>query len=152
MRAEGSRKHRGRAVAAAALAVAAAIALAGCTSVRNDLGTADSGCYVALPTASSAVGGAGRLLGVRLEGVPALKADSALLYRAAVSAVGPKVHRVCLVAFTGRFSATKVARPVGGFYGRVAVVELEYPDNRLLATLLVGRDSLPFGHSHLGLL
>ncbi|HVX20234.1 MAG TPA: hypothetical protein VHB02_02690 [Acidimicrobiales bacterium] len=136
----------------AAVVLAAAAVLAGCTSVRNDLGTSNSGCYVALPAASAAVGDVGRLLGVRLVDVSSLPADSHLLYRAATTAPGPTVQRVCLVGFAGHFEAAGVGRPVGRPSGTLAVVELAYPDSRLLATLLVGRDTLPFGHSHLGLL
>jgi len=134
-----------------AAVAAATVALAGCTSVRNDLGTANSGCYVALPAASAAVGHTGRLLGVRLFDVPSLKGTSNLLYEAAVGAPGAKVQRVCLVAFTGHFDAGRVDRPIGASTGHLAVVEVSYPGNRLLATLLLGRESLPFGHSHLGL-
>jgi hypothetical protein len=144
-----------RALAVVALALAGGVAastLAGCTSVRDDLGTASSGCYVALPIATSAVGDQGRLHGVRLVGVPSLRGGDSLLYRAAVSAPPPRVARVCLVAFTGQFQADGVAQPIGRSEGRVAVVELAYPDNRLLATLLIARPPLAFGHSHLGVL
>jgi len=136
----------------AVAALAAAVTVAGCTSVRNDLGTANSGCYVALPSASAAVGGHGQLLGVRLVDVSSLRSRSPLLFRAAVTAPRPTPTRVCLVAYTGRFDAAKVERPVGARQGRLAVVELEYPNNRLLATWVVGRQPLPFGHSHLGFL
>lgn len=144
----GTRTLRAGAIVLAALA---GVALTACTSVRNDLGTSDSGCYVALPTAAAAVGHQGHLRGVRLFDVASLKNRDPRLYRAATSNSGPKVERVCLVAFTGHFDDTGVSRPIGQPQGQLAVVEVEYPDNRLLATLLIARPPLPFGHTHDGL-
>ena len=138
--------------AALLLAVACACSvLPGCTSVRNDLGTSSGDCYVAIPAATDAVGGHGHLVGVRLVGVGALPSYSRRLYSAARSAPGRRVTRVCLVAFAGRFDASSVTAPIGRSTGRVAVVEVTYPENRVLGTLLVGRSEVPFGHSHIGL-
>lgn len=123
----------------------------GCTSGRSELGTGNSGCYVALPSAVTAVHDTGRLKGVRLVSVGALRSSATLLYRAARQAEGPKVERVCLVAFSGHFSSEGVEDPLGRAEGSLAVVELSYPDNRLLATLIVARPPLSFGHSHIGL-
>jgi hypothetical protein len=135
----------------AALAVVGGAALvSGCTSLRNTLGTTNANCYVALPRATTAVGAAGRLQGVRLERVSSLRTASPALYRAATSTPGRPIGQVCLVAFTGHFSAASVQDPVGQKSGRVAVVEVEYPDNRLLATLVAARPPLHFGHSHIG--
>ncbi|MGH9093183.1 MAG: hypothetical protein ACRDZR_17660, partial [Acidimicrobiales bacterium] len=133
-------------------ALSAAALLAGCTAARNDLGTADSQCYVAIPAATAAVHGAGRLEGVRLVTVSALRAHSAVLYRAAEAAPGRRAQSVCLVAFGGAFRAGRVTRPVGERAGHLAVVALGFPGNHVLATLLAGRSPLPFGHSHIGLL
>jgi len=140
----------GRLRAALAVAVLGAVSLTGCTSVRNDLGTSSSVCYGALPAATIAVHGEGRLEGVRLVNVSSLRASAPHLYHAATSIPGPAVRRVCLVAFTGHFTAPGVSLPVGHPRGRLAVVELEYPDNRLLATLLVAGLPVHFGHSHIG--
>ncbi|HEX4082879.1 MAG TPA: hypothetical protein VHX40_07935 [Acidimicrobiales bacterium] len=136
---------------AVALAVLASVALTACTSVRDDLGTSDSGCYVALPVATAAVGHHGHLRGVRLVDVSALRGHASRLYRAATSAPGPKIGHVCLVAYTGHFDADTVTQPIGQPQGVLAVVEVEYPDNRLVATLLIAHPPLSFGHSHLGL-
>jgi hypothetical protein len=133
------------------LALGAAV-LGGCTSVRNDLGTNDSGCYIAIPAATAAVHDDGHLEGVRLVGVASLRSFAPALYEAATSVPGPRIESVCLVAFTGRFDAAAVSKPVGRNKGKLAVVELEYPDNRLLATLVVARPSVRFGHSHIGIL
>lgn len=135
-----------------AVALVGGVLLGGCTSARNDLGTADSECYVAIPAATAAVHGAGRLAGVRLVTVSSLRLHSGVLYRAARDAPGPRTASVCLVAFSGRFSAGQVTKPVGDLTGHLAVVALGFPDKRLLATLLAGTAPLPFGHSHIGLL
>jgi hypothetical protein len=138
-------------IGAVALAVLGSVALTACTSVRNDLGTSDSGCYVALPVATAAVGHQGHLRGVRLVEVSSLRGHASRLYRAATSVPGPKIEHVCLVAYTGHFDADAVTQPIGQPQGVLAVVEIEYPDNRLVATLLIAHPPLSFGHSHLGL-
>jgi hypothetical protein len=138
-------------IGAVALAVLASVVLTACTSVRDDLGTSDSGCYVALPVATAAVGHQGHLRGVRLVDVSALRGHASRLYRAATSVPGPKIEHVCLVAYTGHFDADTVTQPIGQPQGVLAVVEVEYPDNRLVATLLIAHPPLSFGHSHLGL-
>jgi hypothetical protein len=88
---------------------------------------------------------------VRLVNVSALRQYRAPLYEAARAARGPRLTRVCLVAFSGRFRATRVEKPVGRSLGSLAIVELGYPDNRLVATLIVHHPPLPFTHSHIGL-
>lgn len=136
----------------AAAAVLLSLLVSACSSVRNDLGTSSSVCYGALPAATSAVHGQGRLDGVRLVTVASLKDSAPHLYRAATSVRGGGVSRVCLVAFSGRFQADEVAHPIGSDRGHLAVVELAYPGDHLVATLLVTRPPLRFGHSHVGLL
>jgi len=123
--------------------------LAGCTSARSALGTADSGCYVALPGASRAVHHAGHLLGVRLVDVDSLRAHAPRMYLVARSRPGPKVRRVCLAAFAGHFTSADVAMPAGQPAGRVAIVVIEYPNRRLLGTVILGRAPLRFAHTHL---
>jgi hypothetical protein len=151
MRTAAGRRCRG-ALLALVISVAAlggGALLGACTSGRSVLGTSSSGCYAALPSAVDAVRDAGRLKGVLLVSVGSLRSGAPLLYRAARSAPGPRVDRVCLVAFTGRFSSRRVAKPVGRPGGTLAVVELAYPGHRVLATLIVPRAPLPFGHSHI---
>jgi hypothetical protein len=144
------RAGTGRRLAAAAAAlVVGAAALGGCASVRNELGTPDSLCYIALPKAVSAVHHHGHLFGVRLVTVASLEHRAPRLYRAARQAPGKKVGQVCLVAFSGTFLAGHVEHPVGRSSGRLAVVELGYPSKHLFATLLVRRFPLPFGHPHI---
>lgn len=138
-----------RRLGAAVVVVTVAVSLAGCTAARNNLGTDDSGCYVTLPAAVRAVHGTGHLAGVRLEAVKSLRRRAPRVY-AIATAPGLHVRQVCLVAFHGRFRAGRVERPRGKPYGRLAVVVLEYPDSRLLGTVLLVRAPVQFGHSHLG--
>lgn len=134
--------------ATVALAVLAVSMLAGCTSGRSELGTGSSECYLAIPRAVTAVQGRGHLAGLRLQSVASLK-TSGPLYGPARSA---GVSDVCLVAFSGHFSASEVRRPTGQPTGRLAVVELSYPGRHLLATLVARHLPLVFGHTHIGLL
>ena len=142
----GRRGVRRCRLAMAVLAATGGLVLASCSSVRNDLGTGNSSCYVALPAASAAVHHRGHLHGVRLESTAALRSRAPLLYRAATA--GDQLS-VCLVAFTGRFTRAEVLRPTGQAAGDLAVVELGYPDHRVLQTLLLTRQPVPFGHSHI---
>jgi hypothetical protein len=142
-----------RAVAAAAVLatlIVGGFLAGGCTAGRSELGTGSSPCYEALPEAVAAVHGAGSLKGVRLVSVSSLHRFQTRLYDVARAASGPRVSHVCLVAFSGHFSAPRVEKPVGRYRGTLAVVELAYPSHRLLATLLVARPPLPFGHTHIG--
>lgn len=133
---------------AAALAVATST-LAGCASARSELGTANAACYIGLADAVAAVHHRGHLYGVRLVTVSSLEHRAPLLYAAARSTAGTKVTQVCLVAFSGTFSAAEVTHPVGKSSGHVAVVELAYPSKHLFATLLARHPPLPFGHPHI---
>ena len=121
----------------------------GCASARNALGTANSGCYVALPAASAAVDGKGHLQGVRLVSVASLR-HTGRIYALATSQPRLRFSHVCLVAFTGRFRASEVSEPHGRLVGHLAIVVLEYPDNALLGTVILRTVPLHFGHSHFG--
>ncbi|MGH8980655.1 MAG: hypothetical protein ACRDWE_06495 [Acidimicrobiales bacterium] len=141
------RVRRGVVAGMVAVAVAAGV-LASCASARSELGTADSNCYVDVAAALHAVHHEGRLHGVRLVSVASLERRAPLLYLAAHRAARHSTQ-VCLVAFQGAFTAARVASATGDPSGDFAVVELGYPDRRLLATLLVPTAPLPFGHPHL---
>jgi hypothetical protein len=139
-----------RLLAASAL-LAGGMAVAACSSVRDDLGTSSSNCYVDLAAAAAAVHGAGHLQGVRLVAVSALRSSGAQqLYQAARQAK-PRPTRVCLIAYTGRFRATAVRHPLGKPTGHLAVVEVTYPGKRVIATLLSAHAPFPFPHTHVGL-
>ncbi|HUA95059.1 MAG TPA: hypothetical protein VMB82_05980 [Acidimicrobiales bacterium] len=145
-------RHRAQAILLAMALVVGGSVLSACTAVRNDLGTAQSQCYVAIPAATAAIHAQKHLKGVALVGLGSLRNLDHQLYRAAVETSGRPSASVCLVAFTGHFQADQVTAPVGQPSGRLAVVALRYPDNRVLATLLVPHPPFAFGHSHIGLL
>lgn len=144
----GAPGNRVRTLLACGALVLGALGLGGCAAARNELGTASSGCYVDLALATRAVHHHGRLEGVRLVGVPSLRAHAPLLFEAA-EVRGKRLGQVCLFGFGGRFTARHVQRGIGEPVGHLAVVELDYPDRELLATLLVRRPPVSFGHYHL---
>jgi hypothetical protein len=137
----------GAATVVAALIAAAALA-SGCTTARSALGTTNSGCYLALPTASAAVHHRGHLRGVRLADVDSLR-PTGRVYNAATS-TGRAVRQVCLVAYTGHFASSQVEKPFGRHQGVLAVVVVEYPHVKLLGTVVLRRVPLNFGHPHIG--
>lgn len=123
--------------------------LAGCSSARSSLGTSDSSCYLALPTATKAIGGHGRLLGVHLFTLTSLRHRSPHLFKAlALGHDGSE--RVCVVAFSGVFDQATVSHPRGRSSGRLAVVVATTPGNELLGTVIFTRAPLHFGHPHIG--
>ena len=119
-------------MALAVAGVAVAAVLGACTSVRTNLGTESSNCYLTLPTAVGAVHGQGHLVGMRLINTSALVKPVPALG----TPPGRAATQVCLVAFGGRFAAADVERPVGSPEGSVAVVETSYPAARVVATWL----------------
>jgi hypothetical protein len=149
-RRSGTGPGRGVARSAAVwLAIGAvALGLSGCAAARNELGTVDSDCYVTLPTAVNAVHHHGKLKGVRLVSVASLRTHAPVLYDAALDH-GKRSGNVCLVAFAGTFLADEVSGPVGRRAGHIAVVELSYPEKRLLATMLLRHPPIPFGHTRI---
>lgn len=124
-------------------------ALAGCTTVRSDLGTTDSSCYLALPAASRAVRAEGRLVGVHLFTLGRLRELAPRLSRRLV-VPHPPPREVCAIEFTGTFTAESVVMPVGRRSGHLAVVVLASPSNRLLGTVLLQHPPLRFQHAHMG--
>jgi hypothetical protein len=121
--------------------------LAGCSTVHESLGTSDGPCYLALPTATAAVGPKSHFDGVRLIKVHSLNVPH---IQAVVKRAGLTSGQVCLVAFTGNFSSTSVSHPSGRASGRLAVVVLRYPDGQLISTVLFRRLPTHFHHSHVG--
>ena len=141
---------RTRAGALTAGIVVAALLLASCSSARSDLGTTDESCYLALPTAAKAVGGHGHLEGVRKFSFSSLHGMAPRLYvQLAHGDVGPK-QAVCLAAYTGHFTASEVAKPLGHRSGTsaVAVAVVTTPANRLLGTLILTKLPARFEHTH----
>jgi hypothetical protein len=145
-----TRVPRVRALAAvAALTVALGLGAAACSSARSELGTTNGPCFIALPTAKAAVHSRGHLIGVRL--VTWGQLHSTAPYRALAKLSVARPQRLCLVAFGGRFNHVNVERPVGKHrHGVLAIVVVRYPQNRLLATVVVRHSPTAFGHPHLG--
>jgi hypothetical protein len=131
--------------------VAAVLMLtSGCTTVRSNLGTTDSGCYLGLPTATKSVHSAGRLSGVhRLRLTQLKKSFPALLDDLQVEATS---QQVCLFAFSGSFTTASVSKPRGRPVGHLAVVVLSTPATGLIGTVILNHLPLRFGHTHIGLL
>jgi hypothetical protein len=122
--------------------------LAGCTSARSGLGTSDSSCYLALPTATKAVENHGRLLGVHLFTLTALEHKAPHLFQKLATRASSQ--RVCVIAFEGHFDTSSVSAPLGRPSGRLAVVVSTIPANHLLGTVIFTRPPLHFGHPHIG--
>jgi hypothetical protein len=130
-------------VAGAGLALAV-VALAGCASTHNSLGTGSRPCFQALPSATRAVHNKGRLIGVR-------RVSLAQLHRPTTtsSSQPPDQSRrsVCVVAFQGKFApgdVDHVAVPRSGNYAVVVVGE--HGGEPLRATVT---DQLPLRFRHL---
>lgn len=126
-----------------------AVGAAACTTARSDLGTSDSSCYQALPTVTKAVHSSGRLLGVHKYSLGSLHRQAPRVF-GDLPQTGKASQRVCVAAFGGHYSATSVSHPHGLAAGRLAVVVVTTPGNRVLGTIILTRPPLRFGHSHLG--
>jgi hypothetical protein len=140
---------RHRLVCGVAGVILLATVLTGCTSVRSSLGTSDSSCYLTLPVASQAVGGHGKFLGIHAYTPSQLKARSSRLYAELIAAHATTAH-MCVAAYTGTFTADKVAKPLGKSSGRLATTVINASDRKVLATVLFHRLPRHFGHPHLG--
>jgi hypothetical protein len=95
------------------------------------------------------VGPHGKLLGVRLFNLEDLSKKFPRLFKGHLDA-HPSRQRVCVIAFSGGFARTSVSKPLGLLSGRLAVVAVETPSNRLLGTVILDHAPLQFGHSHIG--
>jgi hypothetical protein len=139
----------------ASIAVIAA-GLGACGAGRNALGTSADPCFAALPVAKHAVGGRGSFAGVRRVNVSHLTArgERAMHELLSLLPVQP-AHDVCLVAYSGSFTPSQVARPLGpppaAGGGRYAIAVVTTMKHELLGTFVVAREPLKFAHVHLGL-
>lgn len=140
-------RARRRRVAGFVVCLLAAGLLAGCTTARSNLGTSDSSCYSALPTATKAVHSHGRLIGVHRFTVSGLRRQAPHLAHD-VATKEPGTQSICVVAFQGHFTAGSVSNARGRASGRLAVVVSTTPGNHLLRTVIFTRPPLRFGHSH----
>ncbi len=138
-----------RAVSVTVWLLAVSIAVSSCTSARSNLGTSDSSCYLALPAATKAVHSTGKLVGVQRSTLASVEKGFPR-FADALHAAGGSGQRICLFAFSGEFSMQSVSKPRGRSDGKVAVVVLSTPTNRLLGTVIMSRAPLRFGHPHIG--
>jgi hypothetical protein len=138
-----------RAMAALLCASFAGVALVGCTSARDTLGTSASTCFEALATAGTAVHHRGTFAGVRLVSFNQFGTD-VQLRKEFVTLFGKNVHDVCVVSYRGTFTVGQVEHPLGpapaGGVGHFAIVVVSKPQNRLLGTVLRPTQPLRFGH------
>jgi hypothetical protein len=119
----------------------------GCTAARSNLGTSDASCYLALPTATHAVGAHGRLVGFRQFSLKTLSRLAPHLSQDVSQGESPS-EQVCVIAFTGTFTSGQVAMPRGQPSGKLAVVVSTTPNNELLGTVIFRKAPLHFGHTH----
>lgn len=156
------RTHATRSLWWLAVVASLAVALTGCTTARNLLGTPISRCFRVLPTARLAVDLSKRSAAAKLVGVQWIGA-SAIVAAGEHDSAGTEVEmpplvllekqhkrNVCAVAFSGKFAPSAVAKPwtpQAGPY-KVAVVVVRQSDNHLLATVLLRRlpPGLHFSH------
>jgi hypothetical protein len=124
-----------------------AMVCTGCTAARSTLGTSDSSCYLALPTATAAVGTHAHLVGFHRFTLKQLKVKAPHLYQAIASDESAS-ENVCVVAFTGKFASGHVAKPHGRPSGTLAVVVSTTPGNELLGTVIFRHAPLHFGQTH----
>ena len=129
--------------------VLAVCLLAGCTSARNSLGTSDSSCYLALPSATRAVGSHSKFVGVHNFTLSSLRQKDPKLFDTLVG-VRATSQRVCIIEFAGSFTQASVNKPLGRPSGRLAVVVLEAPSNHLVGTVIFHHPPLAFAHPHAG--
>jgi hypothetical protein len=123
--------------------------LAGCTAARNSLGTSDSSCYLALPSAKYAAGPHSKFIGVHQFTLSSLRQKVPRLFDS-LTAVKPTSQRVCIIEFVGSFTQASVQKPLGESSGRLAVVVSEAPSNHLLGTVIFHHPPLNFAHPHVG--
>lgn len=123
--------------------------LAGCTSARNSLGTSDSSCYLALPSAKQAAGPHSKFIGVHQFTLSSLHRKDPRLFDF-LTGVKPTSQRVCIIEFSGSFTHASVQKPLGKSSGRLAVVISEAPSNHLLGTVIFHHPPLDFAHPHVG--
>lgn len=125
----------------------AASVLAGCSSARVGLGTTDESCYLELPTAANAVGHHGHLEGIRKYTVSGLKGIAPRLHGFLI-VHAPKTQAVCLAGYTGTFTKGMVMKPLAQDMGRLAVVVVSTPGNKLLGTVILTKLPVRFLHTH----
>lgn len=119
--------------------LASAALCVSCAGPRNQLNTAASQCFRALPAARAAVGQKGALVGVHL-------VSSRALARAVPQAPAVEGRRVCTVAFEDDYRVGDLPQARAAGPGRYALVILDAHGSQPLAALVM--DRLPRGLGH----
>jgi hypothetical protein len=140
-----------RRAAAAGLGLALGlVALGGCASTHNSLGTGSSACFQALPSATKAVHSKGRLLGVRRVTLAQLRRPpSTAPTSQPPTTLSPSEAKrsVCVVAFQGQYAPGDVDHETVPRSGNYAVVVVgEHGGDPLRAYVT---DQLPLRFRHL---
>lgn len=140
-------RTRTRVASLAAAFVLVATLLTACSTARSDFGTTDASCYLALPTASKAVGGHGHLEGVRKYTLSSLRNVAPRLYSRLADDVSKK-QAVCIAGYSGHFTSSEVSKAMGQGSGTLAVAVVTTPGNKLLGTLILTKLPVRFQHTH----
>jgi hypothetical protein len=93
------------------------------------------------------MGGHGHLEGIRKYTVSGLKGIAPRLYGFLVTQA-PKTQAVCLAGYNGTFTKGMVMKPLGHPAGKLAVVVVTSPGNKLLGTVLLTKLPVRFAHTH----
>jgi hypothetical protein len=140
-----------RVVAAGVGLALGVVALGGCASTHNSLGTGSSACFQALPSATKAVHNKGRLLGVRRVTLAQLRRPSSTSPTSQPpTTLSPTEAKrsVCVVAFQGKYAPGDVDHETVPRSGNYAVIVVgEHGGDPLRAYVT---DQLPLRFRHLG--
>jgi hypothetical protein len=124
--------------------VLAVVALGGCASAHNSLGTGSSPCFQALPSATKTVHNKGRLLGVRRVSLAQLRRPTTT---SSSQPSNESKRSVCVVAFQGKYAPGDVDHETVPRSGNYAVVVVgEHGGDPLRAYVT---DQLPLRFRHL---
>ncbi|HEX6476757.1 MAG TPA: hypothetical protein VF005_05750 [Acidimicrobiales bacterium] len=143
-----------RRVAAAALGLAVGVvALGGCASAHNSLGTGSSACFQALPSATTAVHNKGKLLGVRRVSQSQLRRPPSTAPAQTSTSEPPTTmspseakRSVCVVAFQGKFAPGDVDHQTVPRSGNYAIVVVGEHGGQPLRAFVTDRLPLRFRH------
>ncbi|HEY1634125.1 MAG TPA: hypothetical protein VGF64_05160 [Acidimicrobiales bacterium] len=137
-----------RAAAAGVGLALGVVALGGCASAHNSLGTGSSTCFQALPSATDAVHSKGRLLGVRRVALSQLRRPPTPPTQANQPNQPNQSNRsVCVVAFQGKYAPGDVANETMPRSGNFAIVVVGEHGGQPLRAFVT--DTLPLRFRHL---
>jgi hypothetical protein len=136
-------------VAAAGIGLAVGVvALGGCASAHNSLGTGSSTCFQALPSATQAVHGKGRFIGVRRVPLSQLRRPPSTPPSSTSPEQSPNQSKraVCVVAFQGNYGPGEVELETVQRSGNYAIVVVGEHGGKPLRAFVTNRLPLRFRH------